>query len=200
MKKVLSYLNPFETTEEIIIPPNLPRLNNISAEIGTQVNLKPNEKVKEHFNAFLKELDIPGPDYFEFRNALDASGLPDEQAIPVVHNTFKVLGISKEKLISTIDFYIQKINEEGERIKKIAKEKIDSELHAKALEIENLKQEISNLEKLISEKQTLAEKLSVEYTSDMDKISSTQKDYSVVSEQYVAKLNTDKININRLIK
>lgn len=75
----------------------------------------PNLDYSGHVIELLKQLNRPGPDYFEFRAALDnVAGQPlsDQQKYQMIFAGFSSMGVTSQKLIDTANFYIGKLGEE----------------------------------------------------------------------------------------
>lgn len=101
-----------------------------------------------HFVKFLKECNIPGPDYFEFTAALknlDGQPLTDEQKFVSVFSSFSVMGVTKEKLLETADIYLKRIDKEKDEFDAQLQKDTTREIGGRQKNIEGLKRENDEL-------------------------------------------------------
>ena len=124
-----------------------------------QATIRISQDVADKFQAYFMELfqnmDMPGPDYYEFWQACDSL----EEAIPDVRArmkaAFKMLqkqGLAKEFLISTANQYIAGIAADGVKFRAAVDEKRKTELGGKTAELEATQQSIAgDLEKIVEQ-------------------------------------------------
>lgn len=203
-KSFWDVLNPFEEKVEPVLvekventnsKPIIDNLNNTN--LGSSIN----NNSKEYFKKLMEELNIPGPDYFEFKKAVEAlDSLPEDVAFNSVYSSFNVLGVTKEKLISAIEQYIKKIEGDKANFDKIISDKLNIEVKElrKKEEENNLK--IANLQKEIDTLKDSNYKLVTDATNNESLINRGIIDYNSESKHLLFVLETDKQKIINLIK
>lgn len=83
--------------------------------VASSVSVQSTTDYGAHILELLKKNNIPGPDYFEFRSALDTMAgqpLTDQQKYLSVFSGFSAMGVTAAKLAETAQFYIGKIEDE----------------------------------------------------------------------------------------
>lgn len=173
---------------------------------------------EKFYNSFLKVIEannIDGIDYFEFARAKKANdsipGFTEPMKYQTAFNTLKTLSstpeVTKDHLIKTADFYLEKLNhEETEFVKEMKHEvevQVDSRLNkakAKQEEIVKKQEEINKLQIEMGTLQGEIGTLNVEAQQIQIQIDSTAKNFKVSLEVLKGQINTDKQNINNYIQ
>ena len=171
------------------------------------------QNFNDALNQLIKENNIDGIDYFEFKEAVKntSNGNPAAEAAQfnTIFLTLKVgdPSLTKDKLISSADHYISILREEEETFKAEMENKIEEEVtsrqnRAKALEDENndILVKIQELNDKIRQNQEESVKLNGEAAVANGNINQTHKNFTATLEQVVSKLESDKSNIQTLIK
>lgn len=170
------------------------------------------QKFAELFERVIAENNIPGIDYFEFRQALKSNsaiaGLNEAASFAVAFNGLRAgdQNLTKETLTSSIDHYKKVLSEEevefnGALSTKV-KEEVDArraEAKAKTEENEAHLQKIKELNELISSNQEEIINLNNEASVAEAKINQTEKNFIVTLTHVISKLDTDKQKITELI-
>jgi alpha-L-fucosidase len=170
-------------------------------------------KFNESLQALMAENNIPGVDYFEFREAIKqmsaVAGLSEAASFQTAFTTLKVgdPSFTKEKLMSSIDHYDKVFSQEESEFNSELQTQTDSEVNsrrsrAESLNAENqdLVQQIQNLNEQIQRNQDEAIKLNSEASMAEANISQTSKNFIKTLTHVRAKLDTDKQKITELIK
>lgn len=168
------------------------------------------KKFHDFLQGLIKENNIPGIDYFEFREALKGmSGLPNETKYQMAFDNFKIVdaSLTKEVILSSVDHYVGILDSEAKQFKvemktETAKEVTDKQNKAKELinDNKNLLQDIKNLQEKIAHNQDLSSKLTNEAAHSQVNISQTGKNFEVTIGQVKAGLTSDKVMISELVK
>jgi hypothetical protein len=171
------------------------------------------QKFNEAFQELIAENNIPGVDYFEFRQALDnmanVPGLTEAASFQIAYSNLKVSdqGLDKNKLTSSIDHYdgilVNEEKEFNDAMQSEMSKEVDSK-KGKALDLaqenENLLAKIKEINEKIAENQTLAIQLNNEAAMAEVKINQTAKNFSATLASVRGKLSEDKQKINSLIQ
>ncbi len=145
-----STVNPFPNQQM-----NTPAVPNPVTPIftgGVTIPFVNPEKEKKAFEYFLKLLDkanIPGPDFFEFYNALNesmktmGSSITDEKMLyNIVFNTLKASGLKVEILHSSAEQYVGLLTDHFNKFKDENKQKLEEIISVRNKKIETLNNDI----------------------------------------------------------
>jgi len=166
----------------------------------------------DSFQQLIAENNIPGTDYFEFREAIKQmsgiAGLSEAASFQTTFTTLKVgdATFTKEKLMNSIDHYDKILSgEEGEFNNELGSQ-TEAEVTSKRSEAESLNvknqeliQKIQNINEEIQRNQDTAIKLNNEASHAEVNISQTGKNFIKTLAHVKAKLETDKQKISDLI-
>lgn len=170
------------------------------------------QKFAELFERVIAENNIPGLDYFEFRQALQSNagiaGLNEAASFVVAFNGLRAgdPSLTKDTLTSSIDHYKKVLAEEEVEFNGELKRQTEIEVASKRGKAKELNQEneahlqkIKELNELISANQQEVIKLNNEASVAEAKISQTEKNFIKTLAHVVSKLDTDKQKITELI-
>jgi hypothetical protein len=165
------------------------------------------------FQQMIADNNIPGIDYFEFKQALKGmggvAGLSEAVTFQTVFNTLKVgdPNLTKEKLLSAVDHYVGVLRAEETEFKSEMNASTEQEVtsrrqKAESLNAENvdLVQQIQNINEKIQRNNEEALKLNAEAADAEAKIGQTHKNFITTLAHVVSSLETDKEKIGQLIK
>jgi hypothetical protein len=144
--------------------------------------------------------NIPGQDYFEFRQAIDAmaSMSLDEK------NKFLAAYIAgqykKEVLFSSIDKYVSIIQNELKSFSNDLAAQYDERVNQKLAKVEQAKKELEAMNKKIIETNNLILTASQEAQQEELKLKMTESSFKKSVERVLATLNDDKQKINNYIQ
>ena len=180
------------------VPPQAPIFN------PTILNYAPgviDTKYIKHFEDLLKEANIPGPDYFEFKQAITnmlSMPLDDATKYKLVFATLSTQGLTKEKILESLSSYIKLIQDD--------KAAFDAELETKkTAEITNRDESINNINSLnesyikqineltekINANSTEINKLNNEKAELNTKLTNSSANYTVSFNSFINDLNAD---------
>lgn len=167
------------------------------------------QKFFEFFQSVIAENNIPGIDYFEYREATTKmKGLADPAKYQMAFDNFKIAdpNLTKETLLSSIDHYDKLLsNEETDFDTEMAGETqsgvIDRRDQAAQLQAENtdIYQQIQNLNEKITKNQEAAIKLNNEAAIAEVNIGQTAKNFTKTLTHVRTGLGVDKTKIGELV-
>lgn len=159
------------------------------------------EKFTKHFLELFDSANLPGPDYFELSQALlnMPAGMDQTSAIKMVYATLSTMGLTKTKLLTSIDQYLQVIEDDNTNFTKDANLKEDQEIGAELRNIEALKKQEADLQEQITKIQQAIQMKTAGIQDAQVKLESNKQQYQIAYTQFKAKLNNDKQIINQSI-
>jgi hypothetical protein len=173
------------------------------------------EKFYNHFLKVIETNNIEGLDYFEFSRAKKANdsiaGVTEPQKYQMAFNTLKTMPsipeISKQRLLETADFYVEKLNQEEIEFNEEMKREIEAQVTARLNKAKNKQDEIAKKQQQIIELQNEMSALqaeigglNMEAQQAQGNIDSTAKNFKVSLEVVKGQINLDKQNINTYIQ
>ncbi len=109
-------LSVFAEVEDGNLPEHTIQTTQTSPEVAPVCTGDPdqNEKFKSYFDRLFQELNLPGPDYYEFSKMVDAMASIAEERTRFISAFagLTVQGLSKEKLLQSAQTYLQLLEED----------------------------------------------------------------------------------------
>ena len=137
-----------------------------------------------------------GFDYLEYRNAIKElilNGQPESTAFITVFTTAKTLGVTKQSLVESANFYLSLLETENNEF--------NSELNSrKSSDITEKEKAIANLEKEIDKAVKEKEKLEMEIASSKDKLTGATAAFSAAYENIHTKIKDDIQKLEKYVK
>jgi hypothetical protein len=168
------------------------------------------QKFFDFFQGIIKENNIPGIDYFEYREALKKmKALPENSAFQMAFDNFKIIdnNLSKETILASIDHYDgllakEETDFEAEMAGETQNEVVARRQKATDLQTSNkdILQKIQNLQEQISHNQEEAIKLNNEAALAEVKIGQTAKNFTKTLTHVRIALSTDKTKVGELVQ
>jgi len=183
----------------------------------TKTASKPDEIIgqfdKSIFDKLAKELenaDLPGPDYFEYKQSLNAlASLQMDEGIKYqsAFATLTVSGLNKEKLVNSISHYVEVLDKESKHFEKeVASEEsrsvktqqdslddVNETINQKRIKIIELQGEISQLE-------AKGKTISNAIVESKNRIQTTAANFRVTIQTLINQIKTDEEKIKIFIK
>lgn len=204
---------PVNQDENIQLPKNMPidspALNFSAGLHGVDPNLV--GEILDVYEKGLNSINLPGYDFYEFMNAVFATGHVNEQTFLMAFQMSKAMDgkLTKEKLLSDAEFYIGKIKEvhqqyvaSGQQKLKSVLDKKTSESQALAQDIDNaankveqLRREIAQLEGAIAEKKSQLAQAGEKYLPEEQAIQEKLKANDMAQETVLSKLEKVKSGV-----
>jgi len=169
-------------------------------------------KFVEHFVSLLEKANLPGPDYFEYKQALQSMeglGLGEDKQFQAAWASFKAMGGAKETTIlkSSADQYLAILDKDRASFLKDVEKAINDRVGAlqqehKKLEENNIAfaQEMANLQKKIDDNKNRLGQISGEITEQSAKINVNKESFEVTYKSFVDQINSDLTKINQYLK
>jgi len=170
------------------------------------------QKFNDSFQELIAQNNIPGIDYFEFRQAIKqmsaVAGLSEAASFQTAFTTLKVgdPALSKDKLMSSVDHYTKVLSQEENEFNEELQSQTDAEVNSKRNKAESLNsenqdllQQITNINEQIRRNQEEAIQLNNEASHAEANISQTSKNFIKTLAHVKATLETDKTKISTLI-
>lgn len=150
--------------------------------------------------------NLPGVDYFEFWKMMDTleAHIPDEKArIAATFGSLSIQGLTKQKLISSIEHYVQILEQDRQKFSNVIDNKASQEIaskenNAKQLEVKIVEnsQLIQKLTKEITEAQATIENIKKEVIEQKLKIDSNKNGYLHAFNAIIVKIKGDAAKFN----
>jgi hypothetical protein len=163
----------------------------------------PDEKFVQMLMKVIADNNLPGLDYFEFRQAVDALSTAQIDEKTKFTTTFIVYaqqGITKEVLISSIDKYSSLIKNEITQFDAELKTQLDEKVQSKLAQVEEKKKMIAELTREISDANSFILKASQEAQQESMNLQMVEANFKKSAEKVFGMLQGDKEKINNYIQ
>jgi cob(I)alamin adenosyltransferase len=147
--------------------------------------------------------NIPGPDYFEFKQIVDsmvALAIDEKTKFITTYMGFKAQGCTKETLLSSIDSYIKVIKNEQSNFATQMESQLNEKVRGKQAQIEESKKKVEELNKQIMEANNFILTASQEAQQEELKIQMTGANFNQSAERVLSALESDKNKINTYLQ
>ena len=174
-----------------------------STQMVTNMTGVADEKFVNMLKKVIEDNNIPGQDYFEYKQSIDAlASLPlDERTkFITIYATFKLQGCTKDVLLSSIDKYILVVQNEETNFNTQLSEERNANVTSKTGQIEDAKTKLEELNKQIAETNTFIITASQEVQNAELKLQMTENSFKKSVEKVVGMLQADKDKINVYIQ
>ena len=208
MKGILNFLNPFETNKNVVEEyasssqaSTQTVLSSTSSQISTMGTLGINPEIQKHFLILMDEANLPGPDYYEFRNVIKNGihNLPENILYQTIFSTFKSLGISKTQLLQSIEQYIIILNKDKDEFDKTSKQLEQTNCVDKQNQLKTNQEKIIQLQYQINELNQINIQLQNEINNNSITLNKNINEFNFNFESMIKELNDDKVKINQYI-
>jgi hypothetical protein len=164
----------------------------------TQANSEELQKYREHIKEVMRAANLEGPDYFEFFEAIERNknlNLDPKTEIIVAFNSLVSLGLSKQKLIESANYYVTKLTEDLNQFNVAVETKKKKDVQGRADEIARLQadnqQKSEQIRKLTEEMSANNKRIE---DLNAEKVSAEQK----ITNSAIAMQNEIKTEISRI--
>jgi len=182
-----------------IVPQSIP----MTSQIVSQMTGVADEKFVDMLMGVIAQNNIPGQDYFEFKQTIDAmASLPIDERTKflTVFTTFQVQGCKKDTLISSIDKYASIVKAEESNFDVELDAQRTSTVTNQLSQVEKAREKVNELNIQISELNNFIITTSQEVQNAELKLQMTNTNFKKSVEKVVGLLMTDKEKINSYIK
>ena len=174
-----------------------------STQIVTNMTGVADEKFVEMLKKVIADNNIPGQDYFEFKQSIDALAnipLDERTKFITVYATFQLQGCKKDVLLSSIDKYVSIVqNEETNFNNELANQR-NLNVTSKTTQVQDAQKKLNELNKQIAETNTFIITASQEIQNTELKLQMTENSFKKSVEKVVSMLTSDKDKINSYIQ
>jgi hypothetical protein len=188
---------PVEISKPQPIQPIYPTTQVVSNMTGIA-----DEKFVEMLKKVIEDNNIPGQDYFEFKQSLDALAnipLDERTKFITVYATFQLQGCKKDVLLSSIDKYVSVVQSEEANFNAELANQRNTNVTDKTTQVQDAQKKLDELNKQIAETNTFIITASQEIQNAELKLQMTENAFKKSVEKVVGMLNADKDKINSYI-
>lgn len=170
------------------------------------------KKFTEHFVNLLEKANLPGPDYFEYKQALQSMeglGLGEEKQFQAAWASFKAMGGAKDTTIlkTSADQYLTILVKDRESFLKDVEKAIKERVGALQDEHQKLEQtnaayaqQIIDLQKKIDDNKNRLGQIAGEVSEQTAKINTNKDSFEVTYVSFVDQLQSDLAKINQYLQ
>lgn len=169
-------------------------------------------KFAEHFANVLAKNNLPGPDYFEFREALrslSALGLGEDQQYQAAWASFKALGGAPDvtQLTSTANQYLAILGKDreafGQSVEAAIAERVGGlqrEQQQLQADTETLTRQLAEIQQKIAANQTRLAAIGGEVAEQSGKLNQNRQNYEATYGHFTGQIRDDLAKITRYLK
>lgn len=160
-------------------------------------------KFIEMLEKIIEESNMPGPDYFEFKQATEnmKTIVPDERIqFQTVFSVLSLQKCTKEVLLSSLDHYVQIIQNEKANFDAEVSGAYKEKVQGKMDQANRAKQELEGLTKRMAELNNLVLSLSQEAQAEEMKIKATEANFKASADIIINEMLSDKQKIINYIQ
>jgi hypothetical protein len=191
-KKIKAASKPIEMTPQFVIT---------QQTVANMAGIA-DDKFVEMLWSVISQNNIPGQDYFEFKQALDAmASLPidEKNKFLTTFMIFNSQGCKKETLLSSLERYESLIKKEQANFAAEFESQRGEKVNSKLTKIEEAKRKVEELNKQITEANTFILTASSEAQQEEMKLQMTNANFNKSAEKVLSLLESDKEKINNYI-
>jgi hypothetical protein len=161
-------------------------------------------KFVDQLTALIEQNNIPGQDYFEFKQAIEnmksMAGMSDAQKFQTIYAVLSLQGCTKAVLMSSLDKYVGLIQTEKINFNKEMETQYQARVTAKLAQAEDAKKELENLTKRMSELNTKILNVTQEAGAEEQKIRAIEANFMASADVIINEMLSDKEKINNYLK
>lgn len=203
-------MSPSMMIQPIAMPPNYQPSHTMSAPIPMSMPMGGfNQEIYDKIMTVLEKNNIDGFDYYEFRQSIanaSAMPLPEPDKFRTIFAMAQPFGVSKDKLLASIDFYLSKLDEHRTGFQGYIQSLRDQEVVAReqkqALNQQQIQQKSDMIRQLTDEINLLTQDnatLATEVYTQTSQINAKEQSFSTTFEVVIKQLNDDKGKIDTYI-
>ncbi|MGI4864777.1 MAG: hypothetical protein ACRYFZ_12710 [Janthinobacterium lividum] len=169
-------------------------------------------KFAEHFANVLAKNNLPGPDYFEFRETLRSLGslnLSEDQQYQAAWASFKALGGAPDvaQLTSAANQYLAALGKDreafGQSVEAAIAERVGGlqrEQQQLQADTQNLTRQLAEIQQKLAANQTRLAAIGGEITEQSGKLNQNRQNYEVTYGHFTGQIREDLARITRYLK
>jgi len=211
--KILSFFIKEESLSGKPAPAASPSGASISPAPGSpQPTGAVDAKFAEHFANVLAKNNLPGPDYFEFREALrslSALGLGEDQQYQAAWASFKALGGAADvtHLTGTANQYLSILGKDreafGQSVEAAIAERVGGlqrEQQQLQADTENLTRQLAEIQQKLAANQTRLAAIGGDVAEQSGKLNQNRQNYEATYGHFTGQIRDDLAKITRYLK
>jgi hypothetical protein len=173
---------------------------------GTPQNVQGviDNKFVDQLTGVIEQNNIPGQDYFEFKQAVEnmksIAGMSDTQKFQTIYAVLSLQGCTKSVLLTSLDNYISLIQGEKTSFNKEMEDQFNGRVTAKLAEAESAKKEMETITKRMAELNTKILNVTQEAGAEEQKIRATEANFMASADVIINEMLSDKNKINEYLK
>ena len=216
-RKILSF---FINENNEVVKPKTPETTPTAAQTPPSATTVPNvagnanvdRKFVDHFVDLLEKANLPGPDYFEYKQALksmEGLSLGEEKQFQAAWASFKAMGgVTDTGILKTsADQYLAILDKDRTSFLKDVDLAIKNRVGSLNDELKKLEennttftQQIADLQKKIDDNKNRLGQISGEITEQSAKINANKENFEVTFNSFVEQIKSDLNKINQYLK
>ncbi len=214
-RKILSF---FINENNEVVKPKTPEATSTATPPPTTTvpnvagNANVDRKFVDHFVDLLEKANLPGPDYFEYKQALksmEGLSLGEEKQFQAAWASFKAMGGIKDTSIlkTSADQYLAILDKDRSSFLKDVDLAIKNRVGSLNDELKKLEennttftQQIADLQKKIDDNKNRLGQISGEITEQSAKINANKDNFEVTFNSFVEQIKSDLNKINQYLK
>jgi len=168
-----------------------------------------NQEMMDILNKAVSDANLEGFDYLEFREALAGYAdmpMTEQQKYEAVYRTVKVIGVSADKLIASIDHYVNVVSAQRDgflaNVENAVKEQVDAknaDIVASEQKIAKAIEDINKLNELVVKTQQEVLAMKNEVAQNQQQIDNTRASFEATYNVVVGRLNEDKTKMTTFL-
>ena len=158
----------------------------------------------------LDSLNIEGEDYLELKEALDSllkiAGMNENTAFISAFATLQTIGLTLDKVLTSIDYYMEELGKEKELFKQAQSIKydetvasIDTEISSLNTQSEEDNSEILRLQEKIQVTNSTVSEKTTEMNNNKVSLEQEQSNFDATLSHFITVMNTDKEKVNKYL-
>jgi len=160
-------------------------------------------KFVEVLTAVIEENNLPGQDYFEFKQAIEnmkSLAMNDQQKFQTVFSVLGLQGCTKENLLISLDKYVELIQNEKTTFDTEMESQFQVNVHEKLAQVEAAKQEKEDLNKRILDLNNKILTLQQEAGSEEMKLRAQEANFQASADIIINEMVGDKQKITSYLQ
>lgn len=197
--KKLVFVQEEQTSPAPTVP--TPVVSN-TPSLSYQDNNAVSPEIQEHFMNKMDKANLPGPDYYEFKKAINnsISTMPENILFQSTFTTLNTLGMTKDVLLKSIDEYNKVLDVDKVEFDKVIASNIATEVTSKEEQYKKNIEEINSLQQKVLELNQTNGKIQNDIMQAQNTINKNISGYTQGYNAMKQTLETDKTKINSYIQ
>lgn len=160
-----------------------------------------NPEIEKHFMDILDQANLPGPDYYEFKKAINnsISTMPEQILFQTTFNTLSTLGMTKDIVLKSIEEYHKVLDADKVAFDKVILDTTTLEITQKEEQYKRNVDEINKLQQKVLELNQLNGNIQNEIMQSQNTINKNIAGYNQGYTAMKQTLESDKQKINTYI-